>query len=75
MIQCLIKQKRALGVYGSEYELPEHLTTLQWTILEKTLNILAPFEELTRKVSSADALASDVILAATVLLMNKQLLH
>ncbi|XP_038160178.1 zinc finger BED domain-containing protein 4-like [Cyprinodon tularosa] len=68
MIQSLIEQKRALGIYGSENELPENLAAHQWALLEKTVAVLAPFEELTRKVSCSDALASDVIPAVTVLL-------
>lgn len=61
MLQPLIEQKRALGIFGSEFELPDNLTAHQWTL------VLAPFEELTRKVSSSDALVSDVIPAVTVL--------
>ncbi|XP_042069352.1 uncharacterized protein LOC121812128 isoform X2 [Haplochromis burtoni] len=42
--------------------------------METTVAILAPFEELTKKVSSYDALASDVIPAVTVLvrLLNRE---
>uniref|UniRef100_A0A3B4ZSX8 HAT C-terminal dimerisation domain-containing protein n=1 Tax=Stegastes partitus TaxID=144197 RepID=A0A3B4ZSX8_9TELE len=70
MLQSLTEQKRALGIFGSEYELPDNLTVTahQWSLLEKTLTVLAPFEELTRKMSSGDALASDVIPAVTVLM-------
>ncbi|XP_025765939.1 zinc finger BED domain-containing protein 4-like [Oreochromis niloticus] len=65
MLQSLIEQKRVLGV--SEHELPDYLTTHQWVLMETTVAVLAPFEELTKKVSSYDALASDVIPAVTVL--------
>ncbi|KAM4808378.1 zinc finger BED domain-containing protein 4-like [Rhinophrynus dorsalis] len=58
-----LELERALGLYASEYELPATLTPNQWSLMEKTLNILSPFEELTRQVSS-----SDVIPAVTVLL-------
>lgn len=68
MIQSLVKQKRALGIYASEYDLPDNLTANQWTLLEKTALVMGPFEELTRKVSSSDAMAADVIPAITVLL-------
>ncbi|KAM4795879.1 zinc finger BED domain-containing protein 4-like [Rhinophrynus dorsalis] len=68
MLQSFLEQKRALGLYASEYELPATLTPNQWSLMEKTLNILSPFEELTRQVSASDALASDVIPAVTVLL-------
>ncbi|KAJ8256066.1 hypothetical protein COCON_G00199300 [Conger conger] len=65
MIQSLVEQKRALGIY--EYDLPDNLITSQWTLLEKTASVLGPFEELTRRVSSSDAMAADVIPAITVL--------
>ncbi|XP_025752745.1 zinc finger BED domain-containing protein 4-like [Oreochromis niloticus] len=67
MIQSLIEQKRALGIFVSEYGLPDTLTAHQWTLLEKVISVLGPFEELTRKVSSSDAMAADVIPAVTVL--------
>ncbi len=75
MVQSLIEQKRAIGVYVSENELPATLTLNQWNLLEKMVNVLAPFEEMTRQVSSSDALASDVIPAVTVLqrLLLKQM--
>ena len=41
------------------------LTANQWALLEKL--ILAPFEELTRKVSSSTSSTADVIPAVTVL--------
>ncbi|CAI5682323.1 unnamed protein product [Oreochromis niloticus] len=74
MLQSLIEQKRVLGVYVSEHELPDYLTAHQWALMETTVAILAPFEELTKKVSSYDALASDVIPAVTVLvrLLNRE---
>ncbi|XP_073470760.1 zinc finger BED domain-containing protein 4-like [Aquarana catesbeiana] len=67
MLKSLIEQKRALGVYVSEYELPATITANQWNLMEKMVNILAPFEEMTRQVSCSDAFASDVIPAVTVL--------
>lgn len=66
--QSLAEQKRVLGIYASEYELPDNLMANQWTLLEKTATVLGPFEELTQKVSSLDAMAADVIPAITVLL-------
>ncbi|XP_026087257.1 zinc finger BED domain-containing protein 4-like [Carassius auratus] len=67
MIQSLLEQKRALGVFVSEHELPDNLTAHQWALLEKVVTVLGPFEELTRKVSSSEAMAADVIPAVTVL--------
>lgn len=65
MFQSLIEQKRVLGGFGSKYDLPDNfiVITHQWSLFEKTLSVLAPFEELTWKMSSGD-----VILAVTVLM-------
>ncbi|XP_016321662.1 zinc finger BED domain-containing protein 4-like [Sinocyclocheilus anshuiensis] len=75
MVQSLIEQKRLIGVYVSENELPPTLTANQWNLMEKMVNVLAPYEEMTHQVSSSDALASDVIPAVTVLqrLLLKQM--
>lgn len=55
----------------SENELPATLTANQWHLLEKMVNVLAPFEEMTRQVSSSDALASDVITVLQRLLLKQ----
>lgn len=67
MIESLLEQRRALGAYVADNDLPATLTVNQWTLLEKTKIVLAPFEELTRKVSSSTGSAADVIPAVTVL--------
>jgi len=67
MIQSLTEQKRPLGIFVSEYGLPDTLTAHQWILLENVLSVLGPFKELTEKVSSSDAMAADVIPAVTVL--------
>lgn len=67
MMQSLLAQKRPLSVYAADHNLPATLTTNQWTLMEKAVDILAPFEELTRVVSAETATAADVIPAITVL--------
>ncbi|KAI4799913.1 hypothetical protein KUCAC02_016451 [Chaenocephalus aceratus] len=66
MLQSILEQKRALSVYAADYSLPATLTANQWTLMEKTAEVLAPFEELTRDVSNPTASAADVIPAITV---------
>ncbi|KAI3351361.1 hypothetical protein L3Q82_005900 [Scortum barcoo] len=61
MMQSLMKQKRALSAYAADYELPATLNETQWGILEKMTNLLEPFEQLTKDISSAEATAADVI--------------
>ena len=72
MVQSLIEQKRPLCAYAADHDLPATLTANQWGLLEKTLAVLEPFEELTRELSSSSASAADVIPAVTVL---RRLLH
>ncbi|KAM3863421.1 deleted in lung and esophageal cancer protein 1-like [Diretmus argenteus] len=59
---------QAIGVYGTENTLPDSLSVNQWTLFEKAVKLLEPFEELTRRVSSADSSAADVVPAITALL-------
>lgn len=67
MLQSLLDQKRPLSLYASEHNLPSNLTSNQWMLAEKTVQVLAPFEEITRAVSAETATCADVIPAITVL--------
>ncbi|XP_013856587.1 zinc finger BED domain-containing protein 4, partial [Austrofundulus limnaeus] len=72
MLQSLLEQRHAIGVYAAEHDLPATLTAHQWELMDNVLTILAPFEELTKEISSSTATAADVIPAITAL---KQLLE
>ncbi|XP_049326832.1 zinc finger BED domain-containing protein 4-like [Astyanax mexicanus] len=61
MLQTLLEQKRAIGAYAADFELPATLTASQWSLIENIVTLLAPFEQLTREICQADALASNVI--------------
>lgn len=67
MIQSLIREKRALCAYAADYNLPATLSANEWALLEKTVTVLEPFEELTKKISSATSVTADVIPAITIL--------
>ncbi|XP_041846486.1 zinc finger BED domain-containing protein 4-like isoform X2 [Melanotaenia boesemani] len=67
MLQSILEQKRALSVYAADHNLPATVTANQWTLMERTAEVLAPFEELTRDVSKETATAADVIPAITAL--------
>ncbi|XDV11792.1 hypothetical protein PO909_000627 [Leuciscus waleckii] len=67
MLESLIEQRRALGAFATEHDLPATLTMHQWGLIENVLTLLAPFEELTKEISSSTATASDVIPAITML--------
>ncbi len=43
------------------------MTANQWALLEKTVTVLAPFEELTKQISSSTSSAAEVIPSVTVL--------
>lgn len=48
MVESLLKHKRSISAYGADHDLPVTLTANQWALLEKTITVLAPFEELKR---------------------------
>ena len=52
MIESILEQKRAISSYVADHgDLPATLEAYQWALLEKTKIVLAPFEEVTRKIS------------------------
>lgn len=61
MMTTLLEQKRALVMYEAYHGLPVSLNANQWSLIEKITTLLAPFEELTREISSHTATAADVI--------------
>lgn len=56
-----MEQKHALGTYISDFELPLTLTLYQWGLIENILTLLAPFEELTKEISSSLRLQQIVV--------------
>lgn len=61
MMKSLLGQKRALGVYGADHELPACFSAHQWGLVENMTTLLTPFEQLTGEISSHSATAADVI--------------
>ncbi|XP_034096541.1 zinc finger BED domain-containing protein 4-like [Gymnodraco acuticeps] len=61
MLESLFAQKRTLATYSADHDLPASFTPNQWILMENILSILAPFEQLTREISSSDASVADVI--------------
>lgn len=59
-MRSLLDQKRALSEYGTEHELPSSFTAHQWGLAGNMVTLLAPFEQLTREISSHRASAADV---------------
>ncbi len=67
MIQRILEQKRTLCAFAADHELPAVLTANHWALLEKTMIVLSPFEELTRTISSSSSTTADVIPTVSVL--------
>ncbi|KAJ3608020.1 hypothetical protein NHX12_025070 [Muraenolepis orangiensis] len=61
MLKSLHEQKRALGAYVADFDLPDTFSASQWGLIENMLSLLEPFEELTQKISKASTSAADVI--------------
>ena len=61
MVQRMQEQKKAVVSYATEHDLPATRTKLQWGLLEKMVALLAPFEEITKHISSAESSLADVI--------------
>lgn len=74
MVEGLLAQKRVLAAYVADYDLPATYTSYQWVLIENTLSLLAPFEQVTKEISSSNASAADVILllAALMRLLKKE---
>lgn len=62
MISRLLEQKRPVSLYLAETSVNfENLSTEQWKILEKSIELLKPFEEITKIISSNCSSISEVI--------------
>jgi len=60
-VQHLLEQKKAVISYSVEYDLPALPSKNQWSLLEKLVTLLEPFEELTRQISPDDTTLAEVI--------------
>lgn len=70
MLQRIREQKRALNIYIADNNLDSlSLTANQWALIEPLINLLEPFEEITRLMSLEIALISEVI--PTITALNK----
>lgn len=63
MLERLVEQKRVINLFLSENEVGTitTLTSNQWNLITTLLNLLRPFEEITRQMSSDTAHLSQVI--------------
>lgn len=61
MISRAVEQKKSLVGYDSEFGLPERLSSNEWTIAEKLLVLLEPFQRTTKELSRNCSSLSQVI--------------
>ena len=61
MLERLLEKKCALAIYVTENCEIQNLSSTQWTILENILHLLQPFEEVTKIMSSSEAIISEII--------------
>jgi hypothetical protein len=69
LVERLLEQRRPLYLYGCEHKAVTLPTPTAWGLLEKTVDLLRPFEEMTRELSKASACIS-VVIPAVQLLYN-----
>ena len=63
-----------MHLHSADHELPATFASNQWVLIENILSLLAPFEQLTKEISSSDASVADVIplIAALKRLLSKE---
>ena len=66
MLDRLLENKRAVVLYSTETPIVI-LSSNEWSLMEKVLRLLQPFEEYTKLMSKNNSCISEVIPAVTVL--------
>ena len=66
MLDRLLENKKAVVLYSTETPIPT-LSPNEWSLMEKVLRLLQPFEEYTKLVSKNNPCISEVIPAVTML--------
>lgn len=61
MAERLLEQKRAISLYVAEHDTLTNLTIQQWGLMEQCINLLKPFEEITKITSSGLSCISEAI--------------
>jgi hypothetical protein len=61
MMERLLEQRQAIALYAAENDGLETLSPHQWDVLKNAVNLVAPFEEATRYVSTASVSISEAI--------------
>nr|XP_053615039.1 zinc finger BED domain-containing protein 4-like [Plodia interpunctella] len=67
LIERLLEQKRAISLYVADHDTFVNLTAQQWSLMEQCINLLKPFEEITKITSSGLSCVLEVIPHVTAL--------
>ncbi|CAK1592037.1 unnamed protein product [Parnassius mnemosyne] len=67
LMERLLEQKRAISLFVADHDTLTNLTAQQWCLMEQCINLLKPFEEITKITSSGLSCVSEVIPHVTAL--------
>lgn len=71
MLSRILELKSAVSLYANENSEVPNFTSNQWTLIEGCLKLLAPFQDITKQISSSESVISEVI--PMVVTLNKYL--
>lgn len=71
MLSRILELKSAVSLYANENSEVPNFTSNQWTLIEGCLKLLAPFQDITKQISSSESVISEVI--PMVFTLNKYL--
>ena len=61
MLDRLNQQREAIVAYDTKWSLEHSLTSAQWRLIEKLINVLEVFKVVTLKISESNSLLSEVL--------------
>ena len=61
MFEHLVEQRRAISLYDTDFELPDHLHSNEWHLAERVVALLEPMQRITKEFSAKGAMVSQVI--------------
>ena len=70
MLSHIIKQRRAITLYDTDFGLPEQLNSIEWQQTEKIVKLLEPVQCVTKELTGKDAMLSQVIPFIEILKME-----
>ena len=74
MMERIKEQKMALVTYAADNDIPT-LTQHQWSLVDKVVALLDPFEQVTKQLCNDDSTLADVIPTVTALRMTLSSMH